>query len=73
MVEGGKAELKARLIENDKHKSIEWGREPPGMGGWNEVEPSYEGPTIDETIKPGDLLIFGYCDIANSSETTMRT
>ena len=43
------------------------------MGGWNEVEPSYEGPTIDETIKPGDLLIFGYCDIANSSETTMRT
>ena len=61
------------MIENDKNKSIEWGIEPPGMGGWDEVEPSYEGPTIFETIKVGDHLTFGYCDIANGSVTTSRT
>lgn len=73
MVTGTKAVMKARLIEHDKYAHIEFGKEAPNMDGWGEIEVPYEGPTIDETIKPGDLLTFGFCDVANGSETTSRT
>ena len=73
VVKGRKAVLKERLIEHDKHKHIEFGKEAPNMGGWGDIEVPYEGSTINETIKPGDHLTFGYCNVANHSETTSRT
>ena len=73
VVTGTKAVMKARLIEHDKYAHIEWGKEAPNMGGWASEEESYDGPTIDEIIQPGDLLTFGFCDVANGSVTISRT
>ena len=41
------------------------------MGGYSEEETPYAGPIINETIRVGDHLTFGYCDYENHSVVSL--
>ena len=70
---GNRKDLLKRLDEDDVNKNTDWNKMPENMGGYNEEETPYAGPTIHEIIRIGDHLLFGYCDYENHSRESYIT